>query len=81
MIFVKIIKCFSRKTQCNCVLIKVLLDFLCAPPRKGGGRRPFLQSKNALTIKIAGFGTESQGLEVLKKGADKSTPVIFPINI
>ena len=29
--------------------------------------------------KIAGFGTESQGLEVLKKGADKSTPVIFRI--
>ena len=40
--------------QCNCILIKVLLDFLCAPPRKGGGRRPFLQSKNALTMKIAG---------------------------
>ena len=43
--------------QWNCILLKVLLDFLCAPPRKGGGRRPFLQSKNALTMKIVGvFG-------------------------
>ncbi len=41
--------------------LKVLLDFLCVPPRKGGGRRPFLQSKNALTMKIAGYGTESHG--------------------